>query len=188
MPSVRHAFLLSALLLIATPLSGQISLGPPVDFEDDAPPKGPVLFWGGYGVGTPFVSGGDPEGDAELAQIGFERDGKIILLRAARIEEPYGTGSEPVEDYSLMFGLGTQRGLFHLMAAVGIGRLTGFECVDAADPDDCDEAGTFGFPTFVEITFDPLPFLGVGVQGFANVNPDVTHGGIALMGRIGRLR
>ncbi len=188
MLSVRHTFLIPALFLLAMPLAGQISLGPPVDFEDDEPPKGPTLFWGGYGVGTPFVSDGDPEGQAKFAQIGFERDGKSVLLRALRIDEPYGAGSDQVRDYSLMFGLSTQRGLLHLMGAVGIGRLTGFACIDVDDPDDCDKAGTFGFPVFAELTFDPLPFFGVGVQGFANVNPDVTHGGIAIMGRIGRLR
>lgn len=196
MPHTRLRRTALPLLLVATaalatlapaPASGQ-TLGPPVVMEEEGPPAGPILFWGSYGVGTPFVVGGDPEGGSRFAMLGLERDGKSVMVRVSRVTDPYGVDSDPLDEYALMFGLSAQPSLFHLTASVGIGRVTGFECVDSDEPEECEEAGTFGFPTFLEATFDPLPFLGVGVQAYGNINPDASFGGIGLVGRIGRLR
>lgn len=181
------ALVLLTLALFAAPVTSQV-IDMPEPAQETGPPPGPVLFWGSYGMGLPFVFGGDVEGNAEFAQLGVERDGRAVLLRRTEVDEPYGPGSEPLEEFGLMFGATRQSGILHLMGAVGISRLTGFECVDADDPEECAEAGTFGFPVFAEVTLDILPFLGVGVQAFANLNADVRFGGIGLVGHIGRLR
>ncbi len=49
-------------------------------------------------------------------------------------------------------------------------------------------AATVGIPLKVEAFITPLPVLGMGLTGFANVNGKASYGGLPLCLRVGKLR
>jgi hypothetical protein len=160
------------------------------DDTTSAPPR-PLLVFATVGNGIPYVGGvGDPQGDAWLARLTIERGKHSFILHHSRVEEPYGLGSDPLFDIGGMYGTHFGTGRIKATIAVGLSRVTGFECVEAPeDPEaECEEAGTFGFPGFAELAWDPLPFLGVSLQTFVTASPDITFGGMVLSGRVGLLR
>lgn len=159
-------------------------------YEDttSAPPP-PLLIFATAGGGVPYVGdGGDPQGRALLARLTIERGRHSFILHHSRVEEPYGEGSDLLFDVGGLYGTHFGGGQVKATVAVGLSRISGFQCVDPPPGEECEEAGTFGFPAFAELSWDPLPFLGVSLQGFVTASPDITFGGLAVAGRVGLLR
>ena len=181
-----------ALLALMASLPGSVAAQAPEPdvtgiFDDEPPP--PIRLWGTYGVGTGFVSdGGDPQDAAHLARLTIERGANSLIIHFARIGQAFGEGSDEVHEFGALYGRALNRGLFKVQGAIGLARLAGFECLDVSDPDECDAAGTFGFPASLEFTVRPTRFLGVGVHAFATVSPDGAWGGIGVVGHLGLLR
>jgi hypothetical protein len=158
------------------------------DDTTSAPPP-PLLIFATAGGGVPYVGdGGDPQGRALLARLTVERGRHSFILHHSRVEEPYGEGSDLLFDVGGLYGTHFGGGQVKATVAVGLSRVSGFECVDLPAEEECREAGTFGFPAFAELSWDPLPFLGVSLQGFVTASPDITFGGLAVAGRLGLLR
>jgi hypothetical protein len=156
-------------------------------FDDEPAP--PLRIWGTYGLGTAFVSdGGDPQDAAHHARLTLERGANSLIVHFARVGEAFGPASDEVHEFGALYGRALNRGLWRVQGAIGLARLSGFECLDIEDPDDCDATGTFGFPASIEFSLRPLPFLGVGAHAFATLSPDGAWGGIGLVGHLGLLR
>lgn len=179
----------AALMLAVAPGAAQMNDMVPASEMFEEGPSDPLFIWGTYGLGTTFVTdGGDPQDAAGLARLTLERGANSLIVHYARVGQAFGPGSDEVAEFGALYGRALNRGWWRLQGAVGLARLSGFECLDADDPTDCDGTGTFGFPASLEFTVRPLPFLGVGTHVFATVSPDGSWGGIGLVGHLGRLR
>ncbi len=185
--------LLTVLVALATS-AWAVSAQDPVDemdtmglFNQDPPP--PIMIWGSYGLGSAFVTdGGDPQDASQIARIALERGSSSLIFHYATVGQAFGPGSDEVNEIGALYGRALNRGVWKLWGGVGLARLSGFECIEADDPADCDGSGTFGFPAFLEFMVRPVPFLGIGAQAFTTVSPDGSWGGIGLTGHVGRLR
>jgi len=153
-----------------------------------APPQ-PIVIWGAYGVGAPFVTdGGDPDGIARTYRIGIGRGSSALVIQYETVDEAFGPDTETLSDIGALWakswGLGPVRGT----GAIGLSRLSGFECVsDDDDPTTCEGTGTFAFPSYAQIDWQPIPFIGVGAYVSATVSPDGNWGSIGFVGRLGKL-
>jgi|GEM_PF-3703991 len=178
-------------LVISSPA---VSAQTPIDEMDtmglfDQDPAPPIMIWGSYGLGSAFVTdGGDPQDEAQVARFVIERGSSSLILHYATVGQAFGPGSDEVNEVGALYGRALNRGLWKLWGGIGLARLSGFECLEAEDPSECDGSGTFGFPAFLEFMVRPVPFIGIGAQAFTTVSPDGSWGGFGLIGHIGRLR
>ncbi|HKK94224.1 MAG TPA: hypothetical protein VJ925_12385 [Longimicrobiales bacterium] len=185
--------LLVILVTLALSASGATAQDP-VDEMDtmglfDQDPAPPIMVWGSYGVGSAFVTdGGDPQDAPQVARFTLERGSSSLIVHYATVGQAFGPGSDEVNEIGALYGRALNRGVWKLWGGVGLARLSGFECIEADDPLDCDGSGTFGFPAFLEFMVRPLPFVGIGAQAFTTVSPDGSWGGFGLIGHVGRLR
>ncbi len=46
---------------------------------------------------------------------------------------------------------------------------------------------TVGIPLEIQLIWTPIEFLGIGIDGFGNLNPEKSYAGVMLMLRVGRL-
>jgi len=190
--AVRNCVLAAALLaLVAPALEAQDDPTRGSVYAAPVPaPPAPYRIWAAYGTATPFVfKSGDPQGLAHSYRLGIGRGSSALVLQYETVDEAFGPGTETLSDIGALWakswGLGPVRGT----GAIGLSRLSGFECVsDDDDPNTCNGTGTFAFPGYVQLDWNPLPFIGVGAYFSATVSPDGNWGSVGVVGRVGKLR
>jgi len=192
-PRTRAALTLVTLLVpaLALPVSAQDDPTRGSVYADPVPaPPQPLRIWAAYGAGSPFVTNdGDPEGGSHTWRVGIGRGDNALVIQYGRVDAAFGPGTPGVSDVGALWarswGLGPLRGT----GAVGLSRLSGFECVsDDEDPNTCDGTGTFAFPAYAQLDWQPVPVLGVGVFFSTTVSPDGNWGSIGVIGQIGKVR
>lgn len=122
----------------------------------------------------------------------------VFSLRTVVVTEVFGdTGG----DVGVLYGRATTGPNSH--ASFGIGLAVVFVdynpdglnlCGLFGSRDDCPARGrdenvlAFGVPVEVQLFWRPLAFVGLGVYGFANLNPEAPFAGLALGLQLGDLR
>lgn len=142
-------------------------------------------WWVGLGIG-----GGHTPDDARiittLLQATYQNQGHQLSLRVPYLN-PRHTYERAFREYGLSYGRVMLRPSGHLSASGGLSYVNA--CIgslgSAGLPDAC--TGRWGIPLVAEGALH-LDFIGVGLQGFANLNSAGTYTGIALFLQIGRLR
>ena len=138
-------------------------------------------LWSALGFG----GGGSADGDglALVGQLVFQRSPHHLALRATGIGEPYDPASCPMGDVGLLYGRTATGPVGHATIA------SGFALTDA---DGCDATAggqplTLGVPIVAEVALRLLPFMGVGLQAFANLNSRGSFGGVVAFLQLGWL-
>lgn len=181
-----------ALLTSAAPAAAQDNPARGSVYAAPVPqPAGTWSFWAASGIGAVWVSdGAGAEGLARTYRIGIGRGSSALVIQYETVDEAFGAGTPTLSDIGALWakswGLGPLRGT----GAIGLSRASGFECVSDGDgdPNTCEGTGTFAFPGYAQLDWQPIPVLGVGVYVSATVSPDGNWGSIGFIGRIGKLR
>lgn len=140
----------------------------------------PARVWVGLGLGTELHDGAS-ENFAVLAQAVYQQRAHHIALRALGAADPFGSSGNSVIDLGLLYGrVLSPEGFGHAVIAAGVGVVGINDCSLLQDAEGCGDQ-TVGVPITAELALTPLPVLGVGVQGYANLNP---HGGVRRRDRV----
>jgi len=139
---------------------------------DTAAPEEPGFIWlsGGLGVGSAGV--------AEGLSLSFQSGRRVVTLRGIAQFVPVGP---TVGELGILF-LGQGSKVPGSSFATGLAYVTG-ETVDNFKP-----FSTVGIPIEVQWFAAPLPFAGIGLYLFGNLNTTESFGGLLLTLKLGKLR
>jgi len=133
-------------------------------------------LFGGLGVATLGESG-----LSAVAGLSHQRGRHLFALRATAVLGFTDNDlQDSVVDIGLLYGrasTGQARGR-HLSAVVGLSLI---------ELSLSERQHTIGVPVAVEGSVD-TPFVGIGLKGFANLNPVLPYAGLVLVLKLGRLR
>src|SRR5262245_54607 len=135
----------------------------------------PWRLWGAVGGGM------TPGAVAATGELVFQKGAHQITARAVVMGDPYGaeSGQNPMGEIGLLYGRTAMSRRGHLSMSAGLA---------VTDTDmDSEEGMTLGVPLVGEAAFSVLPVLGLGLQGFANLNSNDSYGGFALFLQLGYL-
>lgn len=140
-------------------------------------------IWLAPGVGAGLMADTDPA--ALLLEMGVLRGNLRIGARIAGLTEA-GTGNDgSAWDLGVVAGPAVRGRLGH--AAVGAG-LAVAGCHNRREAPKCDGTSTVGVALMAEAAFRILPFMGVGLQAFGDLNGNSTFGGLVAFVQLGLLR
>ena len=158
--------------------------------------------WVGIGAGIGYVAAGSaPEQDViDNAGVGVlyvssQRGANGFSLRGAGAIELFGDG---IADLGLLYGRATTGGGSYGSFGIGVAVVTGsFRedgldlCGILSDRDDCPDTSpqgftTVGIPLEVQLALRGR-HVGIGIYGFANLNPESSFVGATVSLHVGRL-
>ncbi len=116
--------------------------------------------------------GEEPDADRANAlslNLSHQRGAHVFSLRAAAAFELFG---DDYFDVGLLYGRALSSGVVFASAGAGLGVVFGTRGAGGIFGGDNGESvgPTIGIPLEAQLSVGLLPFLGVGVYGFANVN------------------
>lgn len=154
--------------------------------------------WGGIGAGMGYVAAGSaPEQDGiDDAGVGalylsYQRRANVFSLRSTGAIEIFGDG---IADVGLLYGRATTGTVRYGSFGIGIAFVTGsYEedeiCFPIGSDFNCEEPQgftTIGIPVEVQLALRGRN-IGIGVYGFANLNPESSFVGATISLHAGRL-
>jgi arginase len=142
-------------------------------------------MWLGLGPLGSAARGDGAEGMAVMAEIVYQTGPHYFALRAAGAADPLGEGADEFGDFGLLYGRAALRPWGHASVAAGLAITGVSSCHDALSGGTCT---TLGIPLTAEAALRMGSFLGVGVQGFANLNSKSVYGGVVVFLQVGSLR
>lgn len=153
-------------------------------------------FWIGAGVGLGELIEGedDPndEGGGALAGAlygSYQFGPNLLSARTAFSGELFG---DNFADYGILYGRATTGRLGHASVSAGVAVVSGSYSDDRLildpDGDEPERVLTVGLPVEVQLMWRPLPFFGLGLYGFANLNPEASFVGATLSAQLGLMR
>lgn len=166
---------LPVILLSLLLLSGSA----PVEAQSD-PGATPVWITLGIGAGDMGEMGAALQGEI-VAQKTRHR----FAFRASKVVEILGDG---VGDVGLLYGLASDGPRSHASISAGVARVTFSRCPGIFSGGACEDSTAVGFPASATLSFRPFGMLGIGIQGFVNVNSLANFGGATAILEFGRLR
>lgn len=175
----RLPLLLWGLLLLPAPVDGQEAPGPGhssgVRAAGGSPSaarasSSPGRAWLGAGLGLGV--GGGVDGGAGLVQLAWQRAPHHVVLRGLGLAELYGGNAG---ELGLLYGRVRTGPSRHLAVATGLSRVSLSGCDGRASP----RCVTLGIPLTAEVALQTR-FVGLGLQGFTNLNKEAIHGGVVL--------
>lgn len=147
-------------------------------------------FFIGATVSVGIGSVAEGEGDVGLAMLGdvFVRyDAHIVALRAAAAIDLF---TLDLYDYSLLYGRALPLSSsveLNLMAGLGLmGGTRSYGILSGREPTPLPKH--LSLPLQTELVWTPLPWLGLGLCGFANINTEQSFGGFTAAVQVGKLR
>lgn len=162
------ACLKTALLLCVAPLAAG---------AQQAPER--TNIWGAVGAGAGFPSSGG-DGIANMAQLVLQKSSHHFAVRGLVLHDIERTTRE-IGEIGALYGRTSAFRTRGAVIAAGISGVAFDTC-----PDDDDSCFTVGVPLIAEIARS-WKFLGLGLQGFANVNTKASYAGAVLFLQAGRL-
>ena len=139
-------------------------------------------FWFGFGLGG---GGGDERAEvaAASAQMVLQTGPHYFALRLLGMADPIGGSSGSFTEVSALYGRALLGGLGHVSIASGLAYVNVHSC--HPDGSRCEVVGV---PIVAEAMFRPYPAIGLGVQGFANLNREARYGGVMALLHLGWVR
>lgn len=138
-----------------------------------------TIFWGAVGAGAGFPSSGG-DGIANMAQLVIQKNSHHLALRGLVLHDIERSTRE-IGELGALYGRTNAFRMRGAVIAAGISGVAFDTC-----PDDDDSCFTVGVPLVAEITRS-WKILGLGLQGFANVNDKASYAGATLFLQAGRL-
>jgi hypothetical protein len=168
----------------------------------DALAQSEERWWLGLGAGIGNVAEGSaPEQDGiDGAGVGalflsYQRGANVFSLRGTGAVELFGDG---IADIGLLYGRTTTGKGRHSSFGIGLAVVTGAYQNDGLDfcgifggPSDCPDTSpqgftTVGIPLEVQLALRGR-YVGIGIYGFANLNPESSFMGATISLHAGRL-
>lgn len=147
-------------------------------------PAGPAKvngwFYGGLGFGTHDLTA--------TASINVRYVKLLGILRATFVTEISSGFTGPSEDYydvGLLFGVYPRE---YLSLAAGVARVEGERSYGLAGGRSVERVTAFGVPVEVQFTPRRGGVVGLGIVGYANINPEESFGGVTVGIEIGKLK
>ena len=140
-------------------------------------------YWINLGAGAGSIS----ENAAALSANATYQFGKNLLtLRTAGTGELFG---KSIGDYGLLYGLTLKQEQVLFSVGVGLAFVEGSISHGLFSSKPPEKIGpTIGIPLEAQLFWRPTRFLGVGLYGFANLNPEEPFVGVTLSFQFGKLR
>jgi hypothetical protein len=139
-------------------------------------------IWLGVGLGGAGRTDG-AGGAAVMAQLAYQTRAHQFSLRAMGAADLFGSNADEFGEIGLLYGRTKKRPWGHASIAGGLA-LTYLSSCPRGQSSDCT---TLGVPLTAEVAAKLARVLGVGVQGFVNVNPKSVYLGYSLFVQIGWL-
>jgi hypothetical protein len=169
LPLWRLSGFILAGLAIATALSS------PLTAQDRS------RIWLGAGLGSATRADG-AAGFALMGEVVYQVRAHHFSIRGFGAADPFGTGADSFGEIGVLYGRAAKRKWGHASISAGLA-LTGVSsCSDAST--GCT---TLGVPVVAEAALRLASVAGLGVQGFANLNPKSVYGGVVLFLQLGWL-
>jgi hypothetical protein len=137
-------------------------------------------IWLGLGLGSGARSDG-ASGAALLGEIVYQTRAHHFALRGLGVIDPFGDSNNDFGEIGILYGRAALRKWGHGSAAAGLA-ITGVS--------SCGETGsctTVGIPVVAEAALRLASVVGVGAQGYANLNTKSIYGGVAFFLQLGWL-
>lgn len=141
----------------------------------------PLRVWVAGGIGG--AGGADNIGGVgALGQLTVQKAPHQVTLRGLFAMDPYNDGNSiGLGEFDLLYGRTLTASFGHAALSTGVG-LVGFDICPGSYGPPCH---TVGLPIVAEAAFQPFDILGVGVQGFANLNSRTSYVGTMLFLQLG---
>ncbi len=140
-----------------------------------------VQFWlnAGWGIGTTFGNGSA----ALTVGLSIQFNKHLFTLRAYRVAEVF----DNFYDIGLLYGRATSTRSFQFSLAAGLSLVKGEQGVRVSEGISVEEFSTIGIPIELQANWELTNFIGLGITGFANLNPAQSFAGITINLLIGIL-
>jgi hypothetical protein len=141
--------------------------------------------WAAVGMGAAAPTSG---GDAitNMAQLVYQKGSNHFALRGVALHDLQGetntTSTDLIGEVGLLYGRTRELSWGRAALAAGISGIAFDAC-----PDDDDSCFTAGIPIVAEVARSGRA-VGIGVQGFGNINTKASYAGAVLFVQVGRLR
>jgi hypothetical protein len=145
--------------------------------------RGPTRVWVGLGLGGGKGGGVEENPVAFIAQLAFQRRPHHALLRFVFLADggfPDG-GDDNVSEVALLYGRMRSTGFGHAGVATGLASGTFHDCPGRGEGTWCHFVG---IPITAEVALTAR-IIGIGLQGFANLNTKSIFGGLSFFIPIG---
>lgn len=130
-----------------------------------------------------WIAGG--LGTAAVGQLVVQRRPHQITARGLLAFDPLDPSDCVFGELGLLYGRTVTVPLGHASISAGVGAAKPPGCLTGGD--NLEAGWILGVPLVAEAAVRLLPVLGVGVQGFVNLNSGATFGGVALFVQLGWL-
>ncbi len=132
---------------------------------------------GGFGLGT----GGSGDGLTLDGAVVHQRGPHYFALRGFMLADPFDAGASSTRELALLYGRSATRRYGHVAVASGLAAVT----IDPCGTRLGVACTTLGVPFVAEAALQPLPVLGIGLRGFANVNAKGSFAGALVFLQVG---
>lgn len=142
-------------------------------------------LWLAAGIGAAVPTSG---GDAitNMAQLVYQKNAHHFALRGVVLHDMQSpgstTGTDMIGEIGIVYGRVRETGWGRMTLAGGLAGVA----LDAC-PDDDDSCFTAGVPLLAEIARSSK-YVGIGLQGFGNINAKASYAGAVLFVQLGRVR
>jgi hypothetical protein len=154
------------------------TVSPPLAGQTSGAPTAALSIWATGGGGA------SSEGLGGVLGLDLLHGHHLLSLRAAGAA---GILEDDFSDFAALYGRARRwrRGTMALSSGVAVMR--GNRCSGVFSP--CSHVpARFGLPIAARVSWHALPFLGLGIYGFANVNGAQSFSGVVLAVEVGRIR
>ena len=139
-------------------------------------------FWFNFGMGKGSVG---THAFALEANASYQFGKNLITLRSAGTAELFG---KSIGDYGLLYGIILKQQPTFVSFGVGLAFVGGSISQGLFSTKEPEKIGpTIGLPLEVQLFFRPARFLGIGLYGFANLNPEESFVGATISLQLGKL-
>jgi hypothetical protein len=136
-------------------------------------------IWLGVGLGGAATTS-EASGMALMGEVVYQTGPHHFAIRAMGAADPFGEDADEFGEIGVLYGRGAKRDWGHATIAAGLA-LTGFG--------SCSGTGrgchTIGVPVAAEAALRFAYVIGVGAQGFANLNSKSIYGGLVFFLQLG---
>lgn len=150
-----------------------VAFGAPLGAQAPQGATSSQALWASAGVGP------GTEAAAVLVSLRYSRGGHLLSARTAG---SFGISEgEGRTDFGLLYGRRVRWHTLYAHASAGAAFVVHEEA-------DVETSGGLGIPLSVGVGWAPVPFVGLGLEAFGDVNPTEHFGGIVLTVELGLIR
>ncbi len=180
---IKTSLLITCLIAVIS-----VAQSPYAYAQEENQQKRPVLYWANFGIGT--ASGNSLSARVFTANVNVNTNYGVLGLRYFVADDAGVHGfwdvTNGLKELSIMYGYSFQYGMFNMTGSAGLGYQSGekrgpsFDGLYAYD--------VFTFPAQVTVSFQPVPFIGLGINFYGSYNSEQNYQGTAVFIQLGRLR